>query len=38
MMVTDLREWLRVAHDRNPQASAAIFDSRTIQSTPESGW
>src|SRR5688500_15107409 len=36
-MVIDLRELLRLAHGRNPQPSAAIFDSRTIQSTPESG-
>jgi transposase len=36
-MVIDLRELLRVAQGRNPQPSAAIFDSRTIQSTPESG-
>src|SRR5688572_20695515 len=37
-LVIDLREWLRVAQGRAPQPSAAIFDSRTIQSTPESGW
>jgi transposase len=36
-MVIDLRELLRLAQGRNPQPSAAIFDSRTIQSTPESG-
>jgi transposase len=36
-LVIDLRELLRVAQGRNPQPSAAIFDSRTIQSTPESG-
>jgi transposase len=36
-LVMDLRELLRVAQGRNPQPSAAIFDSRTIQSTPESG-
>lgn len=36
-MVIDLRELLRVAQGRHPQPSAAIFDSRTIQSTPESG-
>jgi transposase len=36
-MVIDLRELLRVAQGRNPQPSAAIFDSRTLQSTPESG-
>jgi transposase len=33
----DLREVLRVAQGRNAQPSAAIFDSRTLQSTPESG-
>jgi transposase len=37
-MVIDLRELLRMAQGRNPQPSAAIFDSRTLQSTPESGW
>src|ERR671915_326150 len=37
-MVIDLRELLHLAQGRNPQPSAAIFDSRTIQSTPESGW
>jgi transposase len=36
-IVHDLREVLRVAQGRNPQPSAAIFDSRTLQSTPESG-
>ena len=36
-MVIDLRELLRLAQGRNPQPSAAIFDSRTLQSTPESG-
>jgi transposase len=36
-MVSDLRELLRVAQGREPQPSAAIFDSRTLQSTPESG-
>lgn len=33
----DLREILRVAADRQANPSAAIFDARTIQSTPESG-
>lgn len=33
----DLRELLRVAAGRNPQPTAAILDSRTLQSTPESG-
>ena len=36
-MVHDLRELLRWAAGRNPQPSAAIFDSATRQSTPESG-
>jgi transposase len=36
-MVHDLRALLRVAQGRNAQPSAAIFDSRTLQSTPESG-
>src|SRR5438067_5862633 len=36
-IVHDLREVLRVASGRNPQPSAAIFDSRTMQSSPESG-
>ena len=36
-IVIDLRGLLRLAQGRNPQPSAAIFDSRTIQSTPESG-
>jgi transposase len=33
----DLRELLRLAEGRNPGPSAVILDSRTIQSTPESG-
>src|SRR5436189_5529858 len=33
----DLRELLRVAAGRHPQPTAAILDSRTLQSTPESG-
>jgi transposase len=33
----DLRELLRVATGRNPQPTAAILDSWTLQSTPESG-
>jgi hypothetical protein len=37
-MAIDLRALLRVAQGRNPQPSAAIFDRRTLQSTPESGW
>jgi transposase len=36
-IVHDLREVLRVAQGRNAQPSAAIFDSRTRQATPESG-
>ena len=36
-MVHDLRCVLRVAQGRNEQPSAAIFDSRTMQSSPESG-
>jgi transposase len=36
-MVHDLRAVLRVANGRREQPSAAIFDSRTLQSTPESG-
>lgn len=36
-MVQDLRELLRMLENRDPQPSAAIFDSRTLQSTPESG-
>ena len=36
-MVQDLREVLRVAPGRHAQPSAAIFDSRTLQSPPESG-
>lgn len=36
-MVHDLRELLRVAAGRRPDPSAVILDSRTLQSTPESG-
>ncbi len=36
-MVHDLRQLLRLAEGRNPEPSAAIVDSRTLQSTPESG-
>jgi transposase len=36
-IVHDLRELLRLAQGRNPQPSAAIFDSRTLQSSRESG-
>jgi len=37
VIVHDVREVLRVAQGRKAQPSAAIFDSRTVQSTPESG-
>ena len=36
-IVHDLRVILRLAQGRHEQPSAAIFDSRTLQSTPESG-
>ena len=36
-MAQDLRRILRVLEDRAEEPSAAIFDSRTLQSTPESG-
>jgi transposase len=36
-IVHDLREVLRPAQGRKAQPSAVIFDSRTLQSTPESG-
>jgi transposase len=36
-LVRDLRMLLRECADRMPQPRAAIFDSRTVQSTPESG-
>src|SRR5215471_17585156 len=36
-IVQDLRAVLRVAQGREPQPSAAILDSRTLQSTPTSG-
>ena len=36
-MVHDLRELLRMVQGRPPDPSAAIIDSRTLQSTPESG-
>jgi transposase len=36
-MVHDLRALLRLAKGKQEQPSAAIFDGRTIQSTPESG-
>ena len=36
-MVHDLRELLRLASGRTPEPTAAILDSRTLRSTPESG-
>jgi transposase len=36
-IVDDLRALLRVASGRNPAPSAAILDSRSLQSSPESG-
>ena len=36
-MVHDLRALLRLAAGRNAEPSAVILDSRTLQSTPESG-
>ena len=36
-IVNDLRALLRLAQGRNKYPSAAIFDSRTLQSSPESG-
>lgn len=36
-IVQDLRVVLRLAQGRNEEPSAAIFDSRTLQSSPESG-
>jgi transposase len=36
-IVDDLRAILRLAQGRNEEPSAAIFDSRTLQSSPESG-
>jgi transposase len=36
-IVHDLREILRLAAGRKAKPTAAIFDSRTLQSTPESG-
>jgi transposase len=33
----DLRAILRVVHEREPDPTAAIFDGRTLRSTPESG-
>src|SRR5690349_9152234 len=36
-IVHDLRAVLRFAAGRDPEPTAAIFDGRTVQSTPESG-
>jgi len=36
-MVEDLRSLLREFGDRKPQPTAMVIDSRTLQSTPESG-
>src|SRR5689334_23177883 len=36
-LVHDLRAALREAVGRDPDPSAVIYDSRTVQSTPESG-
>ena len=36
-IVHDLRAVLRFAEGREPEPTAAVIDSRTIQSTPESG-
>src|SRR5437588_3393760 len=36
-MVDDLRAILRMAEGRNAEPTAVIFDSRTMQSSPESG-
>ena len=36
-IVHDLRMLLRLAEGRDPEPTAAIFDARTLQSTPESG-
>ena len=36
-MVHDLRDLVRVLAERDPRPSAAIYDGRTLQSSPESG-
>jgi transposase len=36
-IIADLRELIRIGKGRAPQPSAMILDSRTLQSTPESG-
>lgn len=37
LIVADLRELIRLGEGRAPQPTAMILDSRTLQSTPESG-
>jgi len=37
-MTQDLRRVLRALDGRHEEPTAAVFDSRTLQSTPESGW
>ena len=36
-LMGDLRDLLRQAHDKKPDPTACVLDSRTLQSTPESG-
>jgi transposase len=36
-IIADLRELIRIGEGRAPQPTAIILDSRTLQSTPESG-
>jgi transposase len=36
-IIADLRVLIRIGEGRAPEPSAVIFDSRTVQSTPESG-
>ena len=36
-MVHDLRKVIRLLHERAEQPTAAVFDGRTLQSSPESG-
>jgi hypothetical protein len=36
-VVHDLRAVLRFAAGKEPEPTAVVFDSRTMQSTPESG-
>lgn len=37
LIISDLRALIRIGEGRDPQPSAVILDSRTLQSTPESG-